>query len=51
LGKIILKVQIHSTEFKRVNKLKDPSEDTSIQLGREMKAITEVEGREKRLKS
>jgi hypothetical protein len=33
--------RIQSTEFKKVNKLKGPNEDTSIPLGREKKAITE----------
>jgi hypothetical protein len=33
----ILKVQ--SIEHKKVNKLKGPSEDNSVQLGREKKAI------------
>ena len=31
---------IQSTELKKVNKLKDPSEDVSVQLGKENKAIT-----------
>jgi hypothetical protein len=30
---------IQPTEFKRVNKLKYPSEDTAVPLGREKKAI------------
>jgi hypothetical protein len=37
--------RIKSTELKRVNKLKCPSEDTSIPLGREKNAITSGEGR------
>jgi hypothetical protein len=32
--------RILSTELKKVNKLKDPSEDASVPLGREKKAIT-----------
>jgi hypothetical protein len=36
--------KIQSTELKKVKKLKCPSEDTSIPLGREKKAITNVEG-------
>ena len=32
--------KIQSTELKKVNKLKGPSEDASVPLGREMKAIT-----------
>ena len=32
--------KIQSTELKKVNKLKCPSEDASISLGREKKAIT-----------
>jgi hypothetical protein len=32
--------RIQSTELKKVNKLKSPSEDASIPLGREKKAIT-----------
>jgi hypothetical protein len=32
--------EIQSTELKEVNKLKSPSEDTSILFGREKKAIT-----------
>jgi hypothetical protein len=39
----ILKIQ--STELKKVNKLKGPSEDASLPLGRKKKAITGV-GRE-----
>ena len=31
--------KIQSTEFKRLNKLKRPSENTSVPLGREKKAI------------
>ena len=43
--------KIQSTELKKFNKLKDPSEDTSVPLGREMKATTRrergrTEGRE-----
>jgi hypothetical protein len=36
--------KIQSTELKKVNKLKDPSEDDSDPLGREKKAITSGEG-------
>jgi hypothetical protein len=38
--------KIQSTELKKINKLKCPSEDTSVLLGREKKAITsgEAEG-------
>jgi hypothetical protein len=36
--------KIHSTELKKVNKLKCPGEDTSVPLGREKKAITSGEG-------
>ena len=36
--------KIQSTEFKRLNKLKCPSEDTSVPLGREKKAITSGKG-------
>ena len=36
--------KIQSTELKKVNKLKDPSEDASVPLGREKKAITSGEG-------
>jgi hypothetical protein len=32
--------KIQSTELKKVNKLKCPSKDTSVPLGREYKAIT-----------
>jgi hypothetical protein len=35
--------QIQSTELKKVNKLKCPSEDTPVPLGREKKAITSGE--------
>jgi hypothetical protein len=35
-----------STEFKRLNKLKCPSKDTSVRLGREKKAITREGERE-----
>jgi hypothetical protein len=38
------RIQIQSTELKKVNKLKGPSEDTSVPLGREKKAITSGEG-------
>jgi hypothetical protein len=35
------------TEFKKLNKLKGPSEDTSVPLGREKKVVTSgEEGRE-----
>jgi hypothetical protein len=33
-----------ATELKKVNKLKGPSEDASVLLGREEKAITSGEG-------
>ena len=36
--------KIQFTELKKVNKLKGPSEDTSVPLGREKKAITSGEG-------
>ena len=36
--------KIHSIELKKVNKLKCPSEDASVPLGREKKAITNGEG-------
>ena len=36
--------KIQSTELKKVNKLKCPSEDTSVPHGREKKAITSGEG-------
>jgi hypothetical protein len=36
--------KIQSTEFKRLNKLKCPSEDASVPLGREKKAIISGEG-------
>jgi hypothetical protein len=36
--------KIQSTELKKLNKLKCPSEDTSVSLGREKKAITSGEG-------
>ena len=36
--------KITSTEFKKVNKLKCPSEDASVPLGREKKANTRGEG-------
>jgi hypothetical protein len=35
---------IQSTEFKKLNKLKCPSEDTSVLLGKEKKAISSGEG-------
>jgi hypothetical protein len=38
------KIQLQSTELKKVNKLKNPSEDASVPLGREKKA--EGRGRE-----
>jgi hypothetical protein len=38
----ILKIQ--STELQKLNKLKCPSEDSSVPLGREKKAITSGEG-------
>ena len=37
--------KIQSTELLKVNKLKCPSEDISVPLGREKKAITSGEGR------
>jgi hypothetical protein len=37
--------KIWSTELKKVNKLKGPSEDTSIPLWREKKAITSMKRR------
>jgi hypothetical protein len=36
--------KIQSTELKKANELKCPSEDVSIPLGRERKAITSGEG-------
>ena len=36
--------KIQPTEFKRLNKLKCPSEDASVPLGREKKAITSGKG-------
>ena len=36
--------KIQSTEFKRLNKLKCPSEDASVPLGREKKAIISGKG-------
>jgi hypothetical protein len=36
--------KIQSTELKKVNKLKGPSEDTSVPTGREKKAITNGKG-------
>jgi hypothetical protein len=36
--------KIQSTEFKKVKKVKCPSEDASIPLGREKKAITRGKG-------
>jgi hypothetical protein len=36
--------KIQSTQLKKVNKLKCPSEDASVPLGREKKAITSGEG-------
>ena len=36
--------KIQSTELKKINKLKCPSEDTSVLLGRVKKAITSGEG-------
>jgi hypothetical protein len=36
--------KIQSTEFKKLSKLKCPSEDTSVPLGRSKKAITSWEG-------
>jgi hypothetical protein len=38
--------RIHSTELKKVNKPKDPSESASIPLGQENKVITGGRGRE-----
>ena len=39
--------RIKSAALKKVNKLKGPSEDVSIPLGREKKAITGDAGRER----
>ena len=39
-------LRIQSTELKKVNKPKGPSEDTSVPLGSEKKAITGVGGTE-----
>ena len=36
--------KIQSTELKKVNKLKCPSEDASVPLGREKKAVMGEEG-------
>ena len=36
--------KIQATKLEKVNKLKDPSEDTSAPLGREKKATTRGEG-------
>ena len=36
--------KIQSTELKKLNKLKCPSEDISVSLGREKKVITSGEG-------
>jgi hypothetical protein len=36
---------IYSTELKKLNKLKSPSEDTSVPFEREKKAITSGEGK------
>jgi hypothetical protein len=38
--------KVQSTELKKINKLKCPSEDVSVILGREKKAITSQVGRE-----
>jgi hypothetical protein len=40
-------LRIQSTELKKVNKPKGPSENTSIPLGREKKAIMVGRGRER----
>jgi hypothetical protein len=37
-------IRYSPTEFKRLNKLKCPTEDTSVPLGKEKKAITSEEG-------
>ena len=37
--------RIQSTELKELNKLKYPSEDTSVLIGRQKKATTSGEGR------
>jgi hypothetical protein len=37
--------KIQSTELEKIKKLKGPSEDTLVSLGREKKAITSGEGR------
>ena len=36
--------QIQSTELKKINRVKGPSEDVSVLLGREKKTITRWEG-------
>ena len=36
--------KIQSTELKKVNRMKGPSEDASVSLGREKKTTTSVEG-------
>jgi hypothetical protein len=36
--------KIHSTELKKVNKLKCPIEDSLVSLGKEKKAVTNVDG-------
>jgi hypothetical protein len=36
--------KIQSTELKKLNKVKCPSEDTSVSFGREKKAMTSGEG-------
>jgi len=40
--------KIQSTELKKINKLKGPSEDTAVPLGREKKAMKREEGRRDR---
>ena len=36
--------KIHSSKLKKINKLKGPNEESSVLLGREKKAITNMEG-------
>jgi hypothetical protein len=44
--KIVQIPRIQSTEFKKINKLKGPSEDASILFGRKKKAIPRWGGRD-----
>jgi hypothetical protein len=47
LTSVIRKLAYHPKKLKKVNKLKSPSEDASVPLGREKKPITsEVGGRD-----